>query len=419
MNKPKQYAFVFTLVVLGPIIKIGLAEDKKEITPPEFMQKQIEEAIKQYGEKQEAYKNDVLALFERKEKLARDKGDLKTLNLIKKEKDAFLENGKSPTLFFITDQKRFLELAKIDLMKAYEKTIKDCLKMKLDLEADGYLKELEELKNGKIKAESKVEAIKAKAVFLESPFTEKEIKIAQMKLAKGMGKPVEVKFDLEKGIKIDMVLIPPGKFIMGSPIPEVGRRDNEKQHEVIISKPFYMGKYEVTQEQWQSIMGSNPSQKKGAKSAVGTVSWNSCNDFIQRLNAKTNGNYRLPTEAEWEFACRAGTKTAYSFGNSITKGDANYGPGGSLTLPVGAFKPNGFGLHDMHGNVWEWCEDWAEAYPNEATTDPKGPMTGKYRILRGGGFNNNELSARSSFRNNDSIPNRQQWDFGLRLVKAP
>ncbi len=406
----KLFSLVLMLVLALPVVIFAFAGDEsKAPAPSEIMQKQIADATKVYGEKKEVYRKDVLDLFERKEKFARDKGDLKTLNLIKKEKDAFFENGKDPTLFFVTDQKRFLELAKLDLIKAYEKTIKDCLKMKLDEEAEGFSKELEEIRAGKIKAEIKVEEKKAKLIVLQAPFSAVAAKNAQTQLAKSLGKLIEAKIDLGKGVKLEMILIPAGKFMMGDP---------GKDHEVSLTKPFYMGKYEVTQEQWQVIMGSNPSEKKGVKWPVGNLSWNDCQDFIQKLNAKTKGGYRLPTEAEWEYACRAGTTTAYAFGDSITLGDANFGPGGK-SVTVGSYKPNRFGLYDMHGYVWEWCEDWVAAYPEESITDPKGPVSGEYRILRGGGFNNNKLSARSSLRNNDSAPTRTLTDFGFRLVGTP
>jgi len=305
----KLFSLVLMLVLALPVVIFAFAGDEsKAPAPAEVMQKQIADATKVYGEKKEIYRKDVLDLFERKEKFARDKGDLKTLNQIKKEKDAFFDNGKDPTLFFVTDQKRFLELAKLDLIKTYEKTIKDCLKMKLDVEAEGFSKELEEIRAGQIKTEIKVEEKKAKPIFLEAPFGAEAAKIAQMELAKSLGKLIESKIDLGKGVKLEMVLIPAGKFMMGSPGSEIGRVDNETQHEVTLTKPFYMGKYEVTQEQWQAVMGNNPSRTKGAKLPVTNVSWNDCQDYIKKLNAKTNGGYRLPSEAEWEYACRAGTK---------------------------------------------------------------------------------------------------------------
>ena len=131
--------------------------------------------------------------------------------------------------------------------------------------------------------------------------------------------------DLGKGIKLEMVLIPAGKFKMGSLETEKNRGEEETQHDVTITKPFYIGKYEVTQEQWQIVMGHNPSELKGVKLPLTNVSWGMCHDFIKTLNEKTNGSYRLPTEAEWEYACRAETTTVYSFGNEITPKDANFG----------------------------------------------------------------------------------------------
>ena len=392
----KLFSLVLMLVLAFPVVIFAFAGDEsKAPAPAEVMQKQIADAIKVYGEKKEVYRKDVLDLFERKEKFAREKGDLKILNQIKKEKDAFLENGKGPTMFFITDQKRFLELAKFDLIKAYEKTIKDCLKIKLDVEAEGFSKELEEIKVGKVKAEIKVEVKKAKPIFLEAPFSAEAAKSAQMELAKNMGKLVEAKIDLGKGVKLEMMLIPAGKFMMGSPASEPGHKVNEMQHEVTITKPYYMGKYEVTQEQWQVIMGSNPSTKtKGEKFPVTDVSWNDCQEFIKKLNAKTSDGYRLPTEAEWEYACRAGTTTAYSYGDSITKTDANYDV--PSTKSVGSYQPNTFGLYDMHGNVWEWCEE---------------------RVQRGGSIFGNVLAVRSSNRPSFA-PTFRQFNTGIRLVKT-
>ena len=414
----KLFSLVMMLVLALPVVIFAFAGDEsKAPMPAEVMQKQIADAIKVYGEKKEVYRKDVLDLFERKEKFARDKGDLKTLNLIKKEKDAFFENAKDPTLFFVTDQKRFLELAKLDLIKAYEKTIKDCLKMKLDVEAEGFSKELEEIRAGKIKVEVKVEVMKAKPIFLEAPFSTDEAKTAQMELAKSVGKLMEAKIDLGRGVKLEMMLIPAGKFMMGSPGAEAGRRENEMQHEVTLTKPFYMGKYEVTQEQWQVVMGNNPSSVKGARLPVTNVNWNDCQDFIRKLNTKMKGGYRLPTEAEWEYACRAGTKTEYSFGDSITKRDANYGPGGK-SVAVGSYKPNGFGLYDMHGNVREWCEDWMADYPSGEVIDPKGPLTGDNRAVRGGTFHDTISSAHSSSRCGN-LPTDRHYHFGFRLARTP
>jgi formylglycine-generating enzyme required for sulfatase activity/predicted Ser/Thr protein kinase len=269
-----------------------------------------------------------------------------------------------------------------------------------------------------------IEALKPKSevdisLFLVSPFNEAKAKEMQKEVAKNLQTEVEKAFDLGKGINLDMVLIPAGKFMMGSPASEKGRKDNETQHEVTITKPFYMGKYEVTQEQWQAVMGSNPSSVKGARLPVTNVSWNDCQDFIMKLNARRNGFYRLLTEAEWEYVCRAGTSTAYSYGDTITKGDANWG---AKQVPesikgVGNYKANAFGLFDMHGNVWEWCEDWYAKYPDGAVMDPKGPAKGETHVMRGGSFNNLVSGARSSNRNG-LTPAGRSYNDGFRLAKT-
>ncbi len=193
-----------------------------------------------------------------------------------------------------------------------------------------------------------------------------------------------------------------------------------------------MGKYEVTQEQWEGVMGKNPSYTKGAKLPVNNVSWNDCQDFIKKLNAKTKGGYRLPTEAEWEYSCRAGTTTEYSFGDSIKPKDANwnhnfislkelenqYQQGKVKPEVVGSYKSNAFGLYDMHGNVCEWCEDWRGDYPKGLVTDPKGPDSGESRVLRGGSF---IVVARVTRLANRSYysPSDRGDSLGFRLARTP
>ena len=228
---------------------------------------------------------------------------------------------------------------------------------------------------------------------------------------------VEV-IDLGKDVKLEMVLVPAGKFMMGSPASEKSRSADETQHEVTLTKPFYMGKYEVTQEQWEAVMVNNRSFYRGPKLPVTSVSWKDCQEFIKKLNAKTNGGYRLPTEAEWEYSCRAGTTTAYSVGDKITPKDANYRDSKiGEPVAVGSYKPNAFGLYDMHGNVWEWCEDWKVDYQAGAVTDPKGPATGERRVLRGGSFNFYVWNTRSSFRFNLSPTSRYLF-YGFRLART-
>ena len=252
--------------------------------------------------------------------------------------------------------------------------------------------------------------------------------------------------DFGEGVKLEMVLVPEGKFKMGFTKKglaelkveiqeyfkkilkkELVKEDLDavdliiswqgKQHEVTLTKPYYMGKYEVTQEQYEAVMGKNPSDIKGAKLPVANVSWLDCKEFIKKLNAKTNGGYRLPTEAEWEYACRAGTTTAYSFGDKMTPKDANYEDSKiGKPVEVGSYQPNAFGLYDMHGNVWEWCEDWHGEYPF-AVTYPKGPATGENRVLRGGSFDLTVSSARSSYRLYITPTDRFNF-FGFRLART-
>ena len=226
-----------------------------------------------------------------------------------------------------------------------------------------------------------------------------------------------MKENLGQGVSVEMVLIPAGKFMMGSPESEFGRFPDESQYEVTLTNPYYMGKYAVTQEQWELVMGDNPSWFKGAKLPVTDVSWEDCEEFVKKLNAKTNGGYRLPTEAEWEYACRAGTTTAYSFGDKITLKDANYS-GSTIDAPavIGSYKPNAFGLYDMHGNVNEWTSDFYGSYPWGCVSDPKRQTNGKYRVVRGGTYTVYTLGTRSSIRFKKE-QNKKHFDIGFRLAR--
>lgn len=214
-------------------------------------------------------------------------------------------------------------------------------------------------------------------------------------------------------IGMKFVWIPPGSFIMGSPKGEKDRQDNETQHKVTLTKGFFMGVHLVTQEQWQEIMGDNPSKFKGEKNLpVEQVSWDDCQRFITKLREKDKDKkvYRLPTEAEWEYACRAGTTTPFHFGETISTEQANYDGNGiygtgkkgvsrKKTTPVDHFPANAWGLHDMHGNLFQWCQDWYGDYPTDDQVDPQGSDDStRGRVLRGGCFGDIPKYCRSAFR---------------------
>jgi formylglycine-generating enzyme required for sulfatase activity len=224
-------------------------------------------------------------------------------------------------------------------------------------------------------------------------------------------------------IGMKFVKIPAGKFLMGSPRSEAGRgRDEGPQFQVTITKPFYLGVYEVTQGQYKEIVGGNPSYfgKCGGNCPVENLTWDDIQTFIQKLNAEENTTkYRLPTEAEWEYACRAGTQTAFSFGNN--ENDLNeYGwywkNADDKTHPVGEKKPNAWGLYDMHGNVEEWLQDWYGEYTEYPKTDPKGAAKRGEKVFRGGSWFRNPKVARCAHRASDETDN---WSLkvGFRLLR--
>ncbi len=238
-------------------------------------------------------------------------------------------------------------------------------------------------------------------------------------------------FSLPGGSSMDFVWIAPGVFQMGSPSSEVGRESDEGPvHEVEISKGFYMGTYEVTQGQWESVMGTTPWSgadyvREGSSYPAVGISWDDVHAFIGRLNdAAGDSLYRLPTEAEWEYACRAGTSTRWSFGDDASQltdyawyGDNAWSVGEQYSHAVGLKRPNPWGLYDMHGNVWELVQDWynEDYYNSSPREDPPGPRGGSYRVLRGGGFNINAQAVRSAFRFGASPGNRNA-SLGVRLL---
>ncbi len=202
---------------------------------------------------------------------------------------------------------------------------------------------------------------------------------------------------IAEGVEMTFACIPPGTFLMGSPETEVQRDPDEKLHEVTLRKQFFMGIHLVTQAQWQAIMGNNPSEFKGENLPVERVAWEQCMEFCRKLSERTGRICTLPTEAQWEYACRAGTTTPFYFGGTLSTDQANYngnfaydkGEVGAFrytTTPVGSFAANGWGLYDMHGNVSVWCLDWySDEAPNMSKCMvPGGPKGVSFRGIRGG-----------------------------------
>jgi formylglycine-generating enzyme required for sulfatase activity len=211
-------------------------------------------------------------------------------------------------------------------------------------------------------------------------------------MRKGPQEAGVLNMDLGSGMKCELVWIPPGSFMMGSLDSQTGMLRESPQHRVTIGKGFWMSKYEITEEQWQHVMAGDADLANGPKNPVDNVSWDDCQRFILKLNALNTrlpdiGPFRLPTEAEWEYACRAGTTTRFNTGNSdsdLARAGWFFSNSGMAKHPVGQKAPNVLGLYDMHGNAWEWCQDWGGDYTSSPTTDPTGPSSGNFRIYRGG-----------------------------------
>jgi formylglycine-generating enzyme required for sulfatase activity len=270
---------------------------------------------------------------------------------------------------------------------------------------------------------------------LKAPFTKEQADQARSEWAKYLNVPERKQLDLPKGLKLDLVLVPPGKFRMG----HVGNKKDEAAHQVAISKPFYIAETETTQEQYEAVMGKNPSgfSAKGknahrlglildtSKFPVENVNWKMASEFCKSIDAQ------LPTEAQWEYACRAGTITDFHFGNSLSGMNANFAwtkPQGAAdestdrTTAVKSYPPNAFGLYDMHGNVAEWCRDWyaektddlGEIHPERAVR-----LSEDRHVMRGGSWSYTASSCRSSYRGLMFAPGlRNYYNNGFRVIVA-
>jgi len=281
-------------------------------------------------------------------------------------------------------------------------------------------------------------------VYTDWPFDAQEAARRQQETAAALNLPVEETLDLGGGVKMRLVLIPAGEFMMGSRLSaeEVHRRwpggapewyeHEHPRHRVRITRPFYMGACEVTQEQWSAVMGSKPwsgrlCRGRSVDAPANYISWNDAQEFCRRLSAIAGRPVRLPTEAEWEYACRAGSTTAYCFGDDPRRlGEYAWYRGNAWDLDenyphgVARKRPNAWGLYDMHGNVWEWCQDWYawDYYARSPSADPKGPTNGKERVLRGGSWVDVPGYCRSALRLSIH-PNYSDNDRGFRVVVSP
>ena len=261
--------------------------------------------------------------------------------------------------------------------------------------------------------------------------------------------PPDVSNDICRTRELWLRHIPAGTFDMGSPHDELERREDETSHKVILTKDFYIGIFEYTQRQWETVMGSNPAKHQGEARPVESVSYQMIRgtdegagwperghvvdsmSFLGKLRAKCGLRIDLPTEAQWEYACRAKTSTAFGSGRDLFPDNGYAGlydlgrfefyrqrdnrGGYQEHTKVGCYQPNDWGLYDMHGNVWEWCLDWKGMYPNTTVTDPKGAMMGEYRVIRGGAWNNKVNECRSAFRGGNE-PKSNYYGIGFRVV---
>ena len=238
------------------------------------------------------------------------------------------------------------------------------------------------------------------------------------------GKPFAI-----SDLSMEMLWVKPGSFEMGSPSSEKNRNVDETPHMATLTDGFWLGKHEVTQSQWEKVMGSNPSSFKGGDLPVETVPWTEVIAFCDKLTASERAAgrlpagmaYQLPTETQWEYACRAGTKTAFSFGDNLTSDQANIRGGPGETTDVGKYPANGWGFYEMHGNVSEWCADWYGSYPSGAVSDPVGPAVGSYRVRRGGSWLYSASEARSAHRSRTepALSHYISGSLGFRLSLRP
>ena len=253
-----------------------------------------------------------------------------------------------------------------------------------------------------------------------------DVRRAQEAWAKYLGRDVEENVEIASGVTMTFVLVPPGRFLMGSPPDEEGkngRYPNETLHVVTLTEPLDLGKYEVTQAQYAALSGESPSYYEGSNRPVEQVTWDEAKAFGRGLTKKLTDLhvYRLPTEAEWEYSCRGGRPSREPFGvgdgRSLTSRDANFNNTLNHTSDVGCYAANALGLYDMHGNVWEWCADCIERFRDEADTNPLPVVEDPFRVVRGGCLNEPAAECRSAIRQGSPVERQDCW-LGFRLARS-
>lgn len=362
----------------------------------------------------------VKAWFESEDTRARNLtvGAFEKVNEIKKEYASYKElkvlPKRAPKELKDADKKAVLAA-----ISAYRKAIAAYTKIKNDSLAESY--------NDEMKLLVKTLNASINNGLVLPTVTSENCRSVQLDASKNLGLPISKTIEIDMGVKMAFVLIPAGKALIGSPANEMKRDPSEVQHEIEINKAFYIGKFEINQNQWSSIMKSNPSKYKGPLLPVDNISYADLVEFVSKINGKGNFKFGIPGEIEWEYSCRAGSVTPFSFGNQFNGIQSNSdgrepygtsikGPNAGRPLPVGKYPPNPWGTHDMHGNVWEWCR------PNEIPmTDVKSDriavaQRGKIFRLCGGSWLVKPELCRSSFRGGPYEADLGSHDFGARLV---
>jgi len=412
---------VFTVLLVAHPISLAKMLEKKEQADPEACLKQ------EQHEKRKKEQQDIDGI---KDKIRGLEAELQKLNgHLNKLKDegamhrSVLDEmhdlvGRKETLEGeLEGRKKVLSKKEEDLKEADAKRVEEMESLKADVKKDKRKQRTAALKQDIRKYEKIVSSPSVKNMDFKGSAW-KALAVKYPKESKGLetGDTEELRFrvnfeGITNSIGMRFVLVQVGTFRMGSPASEKFRSSDETRHKVVIKKPFYLQTCEVTQGQWVEIMGENPSgfKKCGNDCPVENVSWDDCDEFIRKLNEREHTNkYRLPTEAEWEYACRAGRAAAFANGGITENGcgrDPNLdqmgwycGNSWRRTYPVAQKKVNAWGLYDMHGNVWEWCQDWYGKYPTGYVTDPQGARYGPKRVIRGGSCLNYAEKCRSAYR---------------------